>query len=188
MCNLGPVSALFGNAPRAGDPSFVGPTRALDSGFVGPTRAPTGLPSTQPADYTTGELMKDFAGVASAFGTAQEFSDLAEQREVRAGQILQATKQSIELKRLQQGINMGARKAAIGKSGVKMSGSAAKVVERQEVLDEMAIEAAKNRGVLQIENEYAEAATAKSKSTSASLQGLQRGYEFGGKALGFELG
>lgn len=103
MCDLGPVSGMFASAGRTGDPNFIGPTRAASSTFVGPVRGSgsSGGMFDMFNSTTTGEMLKGIGGVASAFGTGADYDDLAAQRELRAGQILAATKQSIELKRLE---------------------------------------------------------------------------------------
>ena len=170
MCDLGPVSAFL--APQPGSPNFIGPMQ----------------PSAKPAGFSLGELVGQASGAVGAFGQSKEYDDLADQRERRAGQILEATKQNIMLKRLQQSRDMGATKSRIGRAGVAMSGSAAKLVERQEILDELTIAAAKNRGVLEIEGEIAEANVAKSKSRLSRSKALQLGVEFGKNAYeGFDL-
>lgn len=174
MCDLGPVSGLFASNSGA---TAIG--KDLGDKMPWLDKAP---------DFSTGELVGQLSGAVGAFGQGQEYSDLAAQREQRAGQILEATKQSISLKRLEQSRAMGQTKAAIGKAGVGMTGSAAKLVERQEILDELTIEAAKNRGILQIGGEMAEAEAATSKARSSKFKGLQLGFELAQNAKGFDLG
>ncbi len=140
------------------------------------------------SEFSTGELLKSAGGVFSAFGGASEADDLAAQREQRAGQILEATKQTIALKSLQQGRAMGQTRAAIGKAGVGASGSAAVLLENQGRLDEMALESAKQRGVLQIDAELTEASNAQAQSRVGYAKAISAAGEFAGNLKGFDLG
>ena len=181
MCDLGSIAGATSGG-------FVGPTRA-GTDFIGPTRA--GVPSTSSTFeqlLSGGELLQSAGGVFSAFGSASEAADIAAQRERRAGQILEATKQTIALKSLEQGRALGRTRAAISRSGVGASGSAAVLLEQQGRLDEMAIEAAKQRGVLEIDTELQEASNASAQSRVGFAKGISAAGEFAGNFKGFDLG
>lgn len=172
MCDIGSITAANSFIP--------GGTQQTD----------LGTPSiTASGDFTTGELLEQGAGVLGELGSFQEASNIADQREKRAGQILQATKQTIQLKALEQGRALGAKKAAIGRAGVGISGSAAKFISQQERLDEMALEAAKQRGVLEIGGELSAAQQQKTVGGAALGKAFAKGAELGTNVFkGFDLG
>jgi len=177
MCDLGSMASLTGGAGKVYS-SPIGPT--LTGKAMGAV-LPSGL-------QTTGELLKGGAGALASFGEASAASDLAAQREARIGQILAATKQSIELKSIEQGRDRGTRLAQIGRAGVKLTGSAADFINEQDRLDTIALETAKQQGIVQIKGEEAQRKTEVTSSRAAMARGIAKGVETGmnaAKGFGF---
>lgn len=168
-------------------------TAAASMLFSGPKDLGDAMPwLDKPTKYTSGELLGQLSGVAGAAGEAYSAYDIGRQQERRASQILAATKQSIELKAAQQGRYRGAQAAAIGRSGVRLTGSAKDLIEQQGKYDEIVLESMKQRGVIEIQAELRGAEASKTKMLGAVGRAIAKGAEFGENAYntyeGFGLG
>jgi hypothetical protein len=178
MCDLGTM--MSGGSKVYSSP--IGPTS---------TGAAMGSVASKPIGSTVGELMKQGSGVFDAFGQYQEFADVESQRKQRTNQILDSTKQNLQLTSIEQGQRKGRMIASVGRTGVTNSGSAAMLLDKQDLYDEIALESIKQRGMLEIQTESKYASIAKGKKQTALGTALAKGAEFGGEAYtslkGFEF-
>lgn len=161
MCDLGSVG-LFNSGMSPG-------ARAVGLQLPGTEAAKSG-------GLSAGEWISGIGGVLGQFGEAEQYGEVAAQREARAGQILTSTQKTLDLKALEQSRAKGRTVRAIGRSGVTQTGSASRLLANQDLLDEMALEAAKQRGVLQIGGEIAEAQAAESKRDARLMRGFAQGF------------
>jgi len=179
MCDLGSIAG-------------IGKGTTVYSSPIGPTLTGKAMGSVLPKTsslQTFGELAKTAGGAIGSFGEEQQYGDLAAQREARIGQILAATKQSLELKAIEQGRSRSTQANQISRSGVAMTGTAKDFLAQQDRLDEIALETAKQQGIVQIRGEEAERKAAVTSKKGSIGKGLaQAGELITGGVKGFGLG
>ena len=142
-----------------------------DLGSIATTLQPSG------GEFTFGELVKQGGAVASTYGESQAAADLERQRKNRINQIAESTRQTIELKAIEQGRRRGSMAAAIGKTGVAMSGSAEVLLQQQDRMDEIALETAKQRGIIEIGAEEQERKAANVAKKGAQSRAIAMGFD-----------
>jgi len=123
----------------------------------------------------TGMEMMGFAGLAQGASGAMTANSEAGQYKTRAGQVLQSGMQEIDQAAYQQSRYRGEQKAAYGKSGVKMTGSAKTLTDEQLLQDEKTLLTMKYNTMLGVQDNLNAYKSKKGEATNALLTGAFKG-------------
>lgn len=117
--------------------------------------------------------------------------DEEKQRKSRVGEILESSKQEMKQTARAQSRRIGSQKAAFGKAGVKLKGSAAKFIEEQRRQDEIELLNQQFNTELDVRTELQKGRQARTRGALSLVSGVTDSFSALGKAgrlKGFALG
>jgi hypothetical protein len=120
------------------------------------------------------------ASAAQGIGGMLSSNDEAKQYKTRAGQVLQSGMQEIDQAAYEMDRYRGSQKAAYGKAGVKMKGSAARTLEEQLYQDEKTLLTAKYNTMMGVKDNLNAYKSKKMEGVNALISG-------GFKAAGYGM-
>jgi hypothetical protein len=128
----------------------------------------------------TGFEIMAVASAAQGIGGMLSGNDEAKQYKTRAGQVLQSGMQEIDQAAYEMDRYRGSQKAAYGKAGVKMKGSAARTLEEQLYQDEKTLLTAKYNTMMGVKDNLNAYKSKKMEGVNALISG-------GFKAAGYGM-
>ena len=128
----------------------------------------------------TGMEIMMVASAAQGIGGMLSSNDEAKQYKTRAGQVLQSGMQEIDQAAYEMDRYRGSQKAAYGKAGVKMKGSAARTLEEQLYQDEKTLLTAKYNTMMGVKDNLNAYKSKKMEGVNALISG-------GFKAAGYGM-
>lgn len=132
----------------------------------------------------TGMEIMAVAKAAQGVGGMLSADSEAKQYKTRAGEVLKSGMAEIDQAAYEMDRYRGSQKAAYGKAGVKMKGSAARTLEEQLYQDEKTLLTAKYNTMLGVKDNLNAYKGAKTKGVNALISGMAGAYGYADMAKG----